>query len=609
MPDRRSRRTRGAVAALGVSATALALAAAMSATAHAATLFSDDFGDGDSNGWSKSGGAWSVTTDGTPVLGQSNTGSELARMFAGQTSWTDYEMQARVKPVSYGAGGLVGIAARAGSSTKMYRLSLLADGRAELQAVNGSAITVLGSAGGVASTGAWHTLRIETAGSTVRGFVDGVPVGNASATLTGAGRIALVTAYAGASFDDVRVTSGGTGPTTPPATTAPPSTPPPTSAPPTTPPPTTPPPASGTLVVATNGDDANPGTLAQPLRTIQRAHDLVQPGGTIAVRGGSYAPTSTIKILKDGSQAQPITLTAYQGERVVIDGENMPYTPGAVGSSIPRADRGALHVEGDWWRFVGLEIVNGPYGIFGVDTNNGRYERLVTRDNYESGLHLQGASAGNHIIDLDSYGNRDPRKNGESADGLAIKEGSGAGNVVRGARLWRNADDGFDAWLFLSPILIENSVAYDNGYNYWGLPDYTGDGNGFKNGGGTDPRPAVDHVTRNSMAWGNSAGGFIDNGNPGSLLFDRNTAWDNGRDGFNVSRSTSVLTGNLSVGNTTNVSLGGSTGSGNSWNLGGTWTLVSTDPATITGPRTATGAIPSSAFLRPANGADVGARI
>ena len=37
--------------------------------------------------------------------------------------------------------------------------------------------------------------------------------------------------------------------------------------------------------------------------------------------------------------------------------------------------------------------------------------------------------------------------------------------------------------------------------------------------------------------------------------------------------------------------------------------LASTDSSVITGPRTATGAIGSSSFLRPANGADLGARI
>lgn len=51
------------------------------------------------------------------------------------------------------------------------------------------------------------------------------------------------------------------------------------------------------------------------------------------------------------------------------------------------------------------------------------------------------------------------------------------------------------------------------------------------------------------MAWGNSAGGFIDNGNPGTLVFERDTAWRNGRAGFDVSRSTSRLSRNLAVGN------------------------------------------------------------
>ncbi|MEU4568001.1 right-handed parallel beta-helix repeat-containing protein [Micromonospora sp. NPDC023956] len=607
---RPSRQRRLALLLSAVLVPAAASVVGLAATASAATVFSDDFADGDTNGWSKSGGSWAVVADGSPAARQSNATSENARLFAGGTSWTGYTVQARVKPLSLAANGHVSLLARASGSTVYYRLALLPGHRAQLQAVNGQAVTVLATVSRTVTPGTWYTLAVEVDGTTVRGSVDGTVIGQGTSSLSSAGRIGLQTAYASASFDDVVVTTGGTAPpTTPPATTAPPTTPPPTSAPPTTPPPTTAPPPTGTLIVATNGDDANPGTLAQPLRTIQRAHDLVQPGGTIAVRGGTYAPTSTIKILKDGSSAQPITLTTYQGERVVIDGENMPYTPGAIGSSIPRADRGALHVEGDWWRFVGLEIVNGPYGIFGVDTNHGRYERLTTRDNYESGLHIQGSSSGNQIVDLDSHGNRDPRKNGESADGLAIKEGSGSGNVVRGARLWRNADDGFDAWLFLSPILIEDSVAYDNGYNYWNLPDYTGDGNGFKNGGGTDPRPAVAHVTRNSMAWGNSAGGFIDNGNPGSLVFERNTAWDNGKAGFDVSRSTSTLNRNLSVGNTTNVSLGNSTGSNNSWNIGGTWSFVSTDPATITGPRAADGSIPSSTFLHPANGADVGARL
>ncbi|GAA1393972.1 carbohydrate-binding protein [Catellatospora coxensis] len=367
-----------------------------------------------------------------------------------------------------------------------------------------------------------------------------------------------------------------------------------------TPPPTT------ALYVATGGNDANAGTLSAPLKTIQRAVDLAQPGYTIHVRGGTYAPSTNVQILKNGTSSQPIVLRNYGTEKVVLDGENMSYTPGAVDSTIPRSERGAIHIEGDWWRIIGLEIIHGPYAVFGLDTNNNVFDRLITRDNYESGLHLQGSSSNNLILNLDSYGNRDPRKNGESADGLAIKEGSGSGNVVRGARLWNNSDDGLDFWMFSSPILLENSLSWGNGFNRWNLPNYTGDGNGFKLGGNA---VSASHAVRNSMTWDNAVGGFIDNNNPGQHLIDRCTAWDNPGTGFNANRSDSTLTKNLAVANGTAVSLGSnSSGSGNSWDLGGTWSLQSTDPSTITGARTADGSIPSSTFLRPANGADVGAR-
>ncbi|QLQ39707.1 right-handed parallel beta-helix repeat-containing protein [Micromonospora robiginosa] len=367
-----------------------------------------------------------------------------------------------------------------------------------------------------------------------------------------------------------------------------------------------PPPPSDAVYVATNGNDGNPGTLSAPLASIQRAVDLAQPGWTIFLRSGTYAPATNIQLLKNGTSSKPITMRGYGTERAVIDGENMPHTPDPVGGSIPRSERGAIHIEGDWWRLIGLEIIHGPYAVYGQDVNNGVFERLVTRDNYEAGFHVVGSSSNNQIINLDSYGNRDPRKNGESADGLAIKEGSGSGNVVRGVRLWNNSDDGLDFWMFSSPILLENSLAWGNGFNRWNLPDFTGDGNGFKLGGNG---VSAGHTVRNSMAWGNAVGGFVDNNNPGSHRIERSTAWNNPGAGFNVSRSASTLTGNLAVANGTNVSLGAhSGGSGNSWNIGGTWSLVSTNPGTLTGPRNGDGSIPSSDFLRPSNGAAVGAR-
>ena len=368
--------------------------------------------------------------------------------------------------------------------------------------------------------------------------------------------------------------------------------------------------AATTIYVAPGGSDSNPGTLSAPLATIQKAVDTVPAGGAISVRGGTYALTGNIQITRSGTSGAPLTLAAHPGERVVIDGEALPYTPGAVGSTIPAAQRGAIHMSASFWRLTGLEITRGPYGVYCDDCSDNVFDRLVTRDNYETGFQLQGDSANNRIVNLDSHHNRDPRKNGESADGLGVKEGGGAGNVVVGARLWHNVDDGFDAWMFTSPITIQDSIAYGNGYNRWNIPGFSGDGNGFKLGGGSGAGPAAGHTVRNSMAFGNAAHGFTDNGNTGTITIDRSTAYRNARTGFDVDGgSRSRLTADLALDNATAVALGSSTGSGNSWDLGGTWTVLSTDPATITGPRRADGSIASSPFLVPADGAAVGARI
>ncbi|MFE3518504.1 right-handed parallel beta-helix repeat-containing protein [Streptomyces sp. NPDC059166] len=373
--------------------------------------------------------------------------------------------------------------------------------------------------------------------------------------------------------------------------------------------------AASPIIVSPDGDDAAAGTLADPLRTIQKAVDRAGPGDVIAVRGGTYALVDNITITTSGEESRPITLGAYDGERVVIDGDALPASHTPVGGSIPRDERGAIHQEASHWRVSGLEIVNGSYGYYCDGCDGNVFSRLTVHDNYETGFQLQGDSSDNQIIDLDSYGNRDPRKNGESADGLGIKEGGGTGNVVRGARLWNNVDDGFDAWKFTSSVLIEDTLSYGNGFNRWDFPDFAGDGNGFKLGGGT-PAPAVGHTVRNSVAFGNAGHGFTDNGNPGALALSDDTTFGNGGTGFDADTAgaQAALTANLAVSDSRPAALGADTASiGNSWDIGGTWdddSVLSTDTSEVTGPRAADGSLPSAPeFLVPRDGTAVGARL
>jgi alpha-N-arabinofuranosidase len=74
--------------------------------------------------------------------------------------------------------------------------------------------------------------------------------------------------------------------------------------------------------VSTNGHDANPGTKSAPLRTVQRAANLAQPGDLITVHEGTYRERVTPP--RGGeSDAKRIVYQAASGEQVEIKGSEV----------------------------------------------------------------------------------------------------------------------------------------------------------------------------------------------------------------------------------------------------------------------------------------------
>ena len=76
-----------------------------------------------------------------------------------------------------------------------------------------------------------------------------------------------------------------------------------------------------TYYVATDGSDTNAGSIEYPFRSIQRAADLVQPGDTVLVRGGTYRETVTPA--RSGTPGAPITFRSYRNESVTVSGANV----------------------------------------------------------------------------------------------------------------------------------------------------------------------------------------------------------------------------------------------------------------------------------------------
>src|SRR5688572_8480426 len=235
VPNLSRLRRRGLMAGLGSAVLIVSALVAFTPTAFAATLFSDNFDDGNANGWSKSGGSWSVVTDGSPAYRQTSTGSD-AKAQAGTTTWTDYAAQARVRPLAFnGSGRYAAVLARAQNMTNFYFLGLPNAGSVILGKRVGGGPTTLASAPLAVTIGTWYTLRLEAFGTNLRGFVNGVQVVSASDSSLASGRVGFSTYFASASFDDLVVSTDGSpnptttatptvGPTLPPGNCAQPST-------------------------------------------------------------------------------------------------------------------------------------------------------------------------------------------------------------------------------------------------------------------------------------------------------------------------------------------------------------------------------------------------
>ncbi|NUR40198.1 MAG: pectate lyase, partial [Streptomyces sp.] len=317
--------------------------------------------------------------------------------------------------------------------------------------------------------------------------------------------------------------------------------------------------AGGVYLGLSNGgaEAASTTVTVSSTAQLESAVKSATAGTVIQVRAGTYYPTATLKSTANGTSSARITLQAYGGEKVRIDGSKLPAGSWLAG------------IYGDYWTVADLTFQKSPaQGFVATSSVGGVFKNLVTANNGDSGFTLRGDGTTNNLVqNLDSYGNYDPAGHGQNADGIAIKFGSGTGNKVTGARLYNNSDDGLDLWQFSSPVTIEHSWAFGNGKNRWNDSAFEGNGNGYKLGGGG---VTVAHVVNNNAAWDNTLNGFTENSNPGAIVLNRNTAYANAEAGFYFATGKARLARNLAVSNKGGLSkLSSSTVSAaNNWDSG-----------------------------------------
>nr|WP_117208225.1 family 16 glycoside hydrolase [Allorhizocola rhizosphaerae] len=310
------------------SAAAVLVVATLASVATAAPLFADNFDDGNANGWTTSGGSWSVSSG---AYQQTGTSSD-ARARAGSASWANYTVSVRVRANAFnGSNRFVAVLARAQSNTSYYYVALRSNNTVELKKlVNGSATTLVATSVNV-SIGTWYTLTLRVDGSTLTSQVNGGSTLTASDSQYASGQIGVATFNASATFDDVNVESG----TTPPSPSASPSAS-PTSSPspsPSVSPTGSPQPPAGQpdgFAAGTTGGAGGPTVVVRTTNELLTAIDTIGPlnihvQGTINITSKQgVRPNKTILGLGSTATINGGGFDFYRSYNVII--RNLTFT-------------------------------------------------------------------------------------------------------------------------------------------------------------------------------------------------------------------------------------------------------------------------------------------
>lgn len=171
------------------------------------SLLNDNFEDGLASGWTAANGSWSIVTDGTKAYKQTGISGE-AFSIAGDYTWTDYTIEAKIKLYDLDPGDASGILARYTDSNNYYMLrlgNLNGTTKVQLYKKAGGTFTLLDDEALTVTTGQWYTLKLILNGDSLAGYVDGAEKVSAADSSLSKGKIGARSYTESFSVDDVYV--------------------------------------------------------------------------------------------------------------------------------------------------------------------------------------------------------------------------------------------------------------------------------------------------------------------------------------------------------------------------------------------------------------------
>jgi hypothetical protein len=253
---------------------------------------------------------------------------------------------------------------------------------------------------------------------------------------------------------------------------------------------------AATLYVATTGSDSNPGTAAQPFRTITYAYSQAGAGTTILVAPGTYTDCQSgwgLHLGKSGTAASPIVLQSQVPGGAVIDGQfasdrnKAIYLDGSYnvldGFVITRAPNTGIFIQGNGNRILNDEIYNNGTQGSSDPEGQGVYSDQGTSGNVYDGnyIHDNGYAGSNLDHGLYLCGQNEVVANNvvirQPSSGLQIAGYTTVSNlkVYNNVFAW-NGSDGIIVWMAMNGVDIKNNIIYQNGH--YGIYFYAATGSG-----------------------------------------------------------------------------------------------------------------------------------
>ncbi len=238
-----------------------------------------------------------------------------------------------------------------------------------------------------------------------------------------------------------------------------------------------PPTQAGAYYVAPNGNDNAAGTINAPFASIQHAVDLAGAGDVVYVRAGTYV--EEVKIRNSGQPGNPLTVSAYPGEEVVIDGryELPPPPPSGWAKcndtvSPPRClhYKPMVSIEGDYIVFEGFHVTQSNGRGIRIWRDGGRPRGIVVKNNAISEnrqaaiFTLQADDIfieGNQVWHNANYATHD-----RSATVMnwphAVNSNYATNITYRGNTVYENYGEGIGSGRGSVGVVIEDNTIYDN---------------------------------------------------------------------------------------------------------------------------------------------------